>query len=61
MAARWRELPVAPGAPVVVYCGHGPRAYMAGSILKRRGFSRVMYLTGHMKKWRELNFPIEGT
>ena len=60
MAARWREVPVAPDAAVVVYCGHGPRAYMAGAILKRHGFSRVRYLTGHRKKWRELNLPVEG-
>ena len=60
MTARWRELRVARDAQVVVYCGHGPRAYIAGSVLKRRGFTRVMYLTGHMKRWKELNLPLEG-
>ena len=60
MTKRWRELPVAPDAAVVVYCGHGPRAYFAGSVLKRGGFTRVMYLTGHMTKWKALNLPLEG-
>ncbi len=60
MASRWRELPVARDATVVVYCGHGPRAYVAGSVLKGWGFTRVMYLTGHMKRWKELNLPLEG-
>jgi rhodanese-related sulfurtransferase len=46
--------------PIVVYCGHGPRAYIAGAALRRRGFNNVAYLTGHMKKWKELNLPVEG-
>jgi rhodanese-related sulfurtransferase len=45
--------------PVVLYCGHGPRAYLAGRVLRRHGFKHVTYLEGHMKRWRELNFPIE--
>ena len=47
-------------SPIVVYCGHGPRAYMAGAGLKRRGFKKVAYLAGHMKKWNEMNLPLEG-
>jgi rhodanese-related sulfurtransferase len=45
--------------PIVVYCGHGPRAYIAGSALRRRGFRHVAYLTGHMKKWRSMNLRLE--
>lgn len=45
--------------PIVVYCGHGPRAFIAGAALRRRGFSNVAYLTGHMKNWRAQNLPIE--
>ena len=59
MATRWRELAVARESAVVVYCGHGPRAYIAGSVLKRLGFTRVMYLAGHMKKWKALDLPLE--
>ena len=44
-------LRIPPGAPLVVYCQHGPRAYMAGSALRRLGFTRITYLTGHMHRW----------
>ena len=57
---RWQQLTSMRALPVVVYCGHGPRAYIAGAALKRRGFSNIMYLAGHMKKWRELKLPLEG-
>ena len=59
MATRWRDVPVARDAEVVVYCGHGPRAYIAGAVLKQRGFARIAYLTGHMKKWKDLRLPLE--
>jgi rhodanese-related sulfurtransferase len=38
--------------PVVVYCGHGPRAWMAGAALRWRGHRNVTYLQGHMAEWR---------
>jgi rhodanese-related sulfurtransferase len=37
---------------VVVYCGHGPRAWLAGWALRWRGYARVTYLRGHMAGWR---------
>jgi rhodanese-related sulfurtransferase len=39
-------------ATVVVYCGHGPRAWLVGAWLRRRGYARVTYLRGHMAAWR---------
>lgn len=45
---------------IVVYCGHGPRAYVAGSALRRRGFKSVAYLVGHMKNWRSMKCPLEA-
>jgi len=41
-----------PSEPLVVYCGHGPRAWMAAAALRRRGYARVVYLRGHMAAWR---------
>lgn len=58
---QWRTIASARELPVVVYCGHGPRAYIAGAALKRRGFARVAYLAGHMKRWTQMNLPTEGT
>ena len=50
---RMSEVATSPADPVVVYCGHGPRAYFAGAVLRASGFRRVMYLEGHMLKWRQ--------
>jgi rhodanese-related sulfurtransferase len=58
-AVAWRtgELRAAPDDPIVVYCGHGPRALFARSALRRRGFTRVACLAGHMSKWRQAGYP----
>jgi rhodanese-related sulfurtransferase len=47
------QIPASPDTPIVVYCGHGPRAWMAGSRLRRLGFRRIDYLKGHMHAWRK--------
>ena len=39
-------------ATVVVYCGHGPRAWLAGQALRWRGYTGITYLRGHMAAWR---------
>jgi rhodanese-related sulfurtransferase len=44
-------LRVAKSPDIVVYCGHGPRAWLAGRALRRRGYA-VTYLRGHMAAWR---------
>ncbi len=50
---KWQKLASMRELPVVVYCGHGPRAYMAGAALKRRGFSHVVYLGPYEKVERD--------
>jgi rhodanese-related sulfurtransferase len=47
--------------PIVVYCGHGPRAWFAGAVLRATGFRRVEYLEGHMSKWKSAGFPQQLT
>ena len=47
------------GDPVVVYCGHGPRAWYAVAALRRRGFTRVQLLEGHMSQWKRAGHPQE--
>jgi rhodanese-related sulfurtransferase len=58
-AVPWRagELRVGADQPIVVYCGHGPRALFARSVLRRRGFTRVACLAGHIARWREAGYP----
>jgi rhodanese-related sulfurtransferase len=48
---RARALQLSPGAELVVYCGHGPRARIAAAVLSRAGFSRVQLLDGHWAGW----------
>jgi rhodanese-related sulfurtransferase len=46
---------------LVVYCGHGPRAMIAGRTLRRRGFTRLLFLDGHFSKWRSAGLREERT
>jgi len=45
------EIPTAHDAVLVLYCGHGPRAWLAARVLRARGFSRVELLKGHWAGW----------
>jgi rhodanese-related sulfurtransferase len=60
-AVLWRtgELGAAADDPIVVYCGHGPRAQLASAALRHRGFTRVACLAGHMSGWRRNGYPEE--
>jgi rhodanese-related sulfurtransferase len=57
---RVRELDAWRERPLIVYCGHGPRAWMAGVALRRNGFLRIAYLRGHMAAWRRAGLPEEA-
>jgi len=60
-AAPFRRLPKTDAdAPVLVYCGHGPRARLAGAVLRARGVGRVCLLDGHYAEWRRQGRPVEG-
>jgi rhodanese-related sulfurtransferase len=59
VAARAHELPGSRRDPLVVYCGHGPRAWMAGAALRQQGFTNVSYLAGHFSKWSAAGFREE--
>ncbi len=52
-------IPATADDPIVVYCGHGPRAMLALVLLARRGYKRVACLQGHMSKWRGAGWPEE--
>jgi len=36
---------------IVLYCQHGPRAILAGFLLKLFGYQRITLLEGHMSQW----------
>jgi rhodanese-related sulfurtransferase len=51
--------PRQPG-PLVLYCGHGPRAHIAKALLRLRGVHDVSLLEGHMAGWRRDGRPEEA-
>lgn len=57
---RISEIPTPRLEPVVVYCGHGPRAYAAGAALRLQGFRHVVYLKGHMSTWKQAGLRLEA-
>jgi len=60
MPARIAQIPASRAQRVVLYCGHGPRAFMAGAVLRASGFRRVLYLEGHMRRWRQARLREEA-
>jgi rhodanese-related sulfurtransferase len=41
--------------PIVVYCGGGSRASLAGKTLKEIGFTKVQNLEGGFRGWKEFS------
>ena len=52
-------LSAGPDTPITVYCGHGPRAWIAKAALRARGFRHVCLLAGHMRAWKRAGKPLE--
>ena len=56
---RMPDVPARQDEPLVVYCGHGPRAWMARTILRSHGYVSIALLEGHMRAWRLAKLPLE--
>ena len=44
--------------PITVYCAHGPRAWIAKSMLRVIGFRHVRLMKGHMRAWIKAGRPV---
>ena len=44
---------------LILYCGHGPRAYIAAAALRGHGWKRIVYLSGHWAAWQAAGFRVE--
>lgn len=44
---------------LIVYCGHGPRAYIAAAALRRGGWTRIVYPSGHWAAWQAAGLRVE--
>jgi len=53
------SLPKDKSVPLVIYCESGPRAELVGSMLTKRGYTRIAYLDGDMAGWRNARLPLE--
>ena len=53
------ELNAVRARPLLLYCGLGPRAWIAGAVLRWNGFRHISYLRGHMAAWRRAGLPEE--
>jgi len=53
------KLPKDKSTELVIYCGHGQRAWIAKQLLALRGYRSSSLLEGHAKGWREAAMPLE--
>ncbi len=49
---RMDDVPGTAADELIVYCGHGPRAYIAAAALRHGGRRRIVYLRGHWAAWQ---------
>jgi len=47
------------GDELILYCGLGPRAHVAGTALRYRGRKRIIYMSGHWAAWQAAGFRME--
>ena len=47
--------------PLIVACKMGQHSGSAGTILRKKGFTNVLRLTGGMAEWRGQNLPVVKT
>ena len=59
-APQTAKLPKDKDTELVIYCGHGQRAWIAQQLLALRGYRNSSLLDGHMKGWREAALPLEN-
>jgi len=44
---------------MVITCEHGPRSWMARTLLSLRGYRNTSILEGHMLGWKKAGLPLE--
>ena len=45
-------------AEIVLYCGGGFRSALAGDMLQKMGYRRVLSMAGGIKAWRDHGYPM---
>jgi rhodanese-related sulfurtransferase len=57
--SRKDDVPGTDADELIVYCAHGPRAYMAAAALRQSGRKRIVYLSGHWAAWQAAGLRVE--
>jgi rhodanese-related sulfurtransferase len=57
--SRMSDVPGTAEDELILYCGHGPRAYMAATALRHGGRQRIVYLSGHWAAWQDARLRVE--
>ena len=60
MWSRHKETNATPEDPIVVYCEHGPRAWIGKFALWTVGYKNIVYLDGHMSGWKQRGLPMKN-
>jgi rhodanese-related sulfurtransferase len=55
------KLPKDKSTELVIYCGHGQRAWIAKFLLGLHGYGNMELLDGHMKHWKKAGLPLEDS
>ena len=58
--SRHNEINANPEDRIVLYCEHGPRAWLGKFALWTLGYKKIAYLDGHMSAWKERGLPMEN-
>ncbi|MBA3966712.1 MAG: rhodanese-like domain-containing protein [Nitrospirales bacterium] len=56
--SRHEETNATPEDSIVLYCEHGPRAWIGKFALWTVGYKNIVYLDGHMSGWKQRNLPM---
>ena len=56
---RHSEIKVKTETPIVLYCEHGPRAWIGKCTLWTLGYKNLDYLDGHMSGWKQRGLPLK--
>ncbi|WNM59192.1 rhodanese-like domain-containing protein [Candidatus Nitrospira allomarina] len=56
--SRHKKINATPKDSIVVYCEHGPRAWIGKFALWTAGYQNIVYLDGHMSGWKQRGMPM---
>ena len=59
LEARIADIEKFKAKPVIVYCATGNRSSTAATVMRKRGFSNVVNLSGGFAAWQQAGLPVQ--